>query len=110
MQQFMALMTKRFSEEILIDLLDLRVAVRYFYRFFFIDGIQALHPCPDRFKTGADALSAAGDTSARAGHHLNKMQVFPAIPDLIEQDLCIGHSAYDCYSQVKVTDLDPGLF
>ena len=104
----MSLMCVRCSQELVIELDDLRVVVGLTYRLPLILGVECL--CTFLLigiddvivLVGQEAgpyigLAAAVDTSARSAHDLDEMIFGLACFDLFQQNLCGFHAGSDGY-------------
>lgn len=90
MKRLMRLMTARFPEILVIELLDLWILMRLTDRLRLIVAVQYARTDPPNIRkvtdiTGYLRLAAAVDTTARTSHDLNEVIICLACPHLIQQ-------------------------
>ncbi len=113
MQQLVRFLAARFLQKILINLFDKRIMMRASCGRFFIIVVDPCNSCFTYLIGGVVRLSPTGNTTASAGHNLEKMTRgflpgFLRSSHLLQQIANVRNSVSDCYPDLLAFDINGG--
>src|SRR5574344_1376732 len=98
----MTLMAQGMTKIVIIKFNDFRIFMRNFNGFTIVNIIQGFRTGFDERSVNTDSLSTSGNTTTRACHHFDQMNIVFTFSYFIKQSSNVAETAYDSHSNLEI--------